>query len=103
MMKPLAKIAHTDASPKASGLETWFEIPGQLVIPPPRWKMVATTFIAIYPLSLLAGLFVNPHIVNWPVAIRALILPIFAPLILTYLLMPFLTQHVLKHWLYNAS
>jgi antibiotic biosynthesis monooxygenase (ABM) superfamily enzyme len=101
MMKPLENIAHTDTTAKATGLETWFEIPGQLVTPPPRWKMVITTFIAIYPLSLLYGVFLTPHTVNLPTAVRALFLPVFAPIILTYLFMPFLTRHVFKHWLYK--
>lgn len=103
MMKPLEKIAHTNTSTKATGLETWFEIPGQSVTSLPKWKMVIATFIAIYPLSLLAGLYINPHIAMWPVALRALILPVIAPIILTYLLMPFLTQRVLKRWLYKDS
>jgi|SRR5882757_390638 len=102
MMKPLEEIAHADTATKATGLETWFEIPGQLVTPPPRWKMVVTTFIAIYPLSLLYGLFLASATTTWPTWIRALFLPIFAPIILTYLFMPFLTQRVLKRWLYKG-
>ncbi|HUC19989.1 MAG TPA: antibiotic biosynthesis monooxygenase [Candidatus Polarisedimenticolaceae bacterium] len=103
MIKPMQEIAHTDATAKATGLETWFDIPGHLVAPPPRWKMVITTFIAIYPLSLLFSLFLTPYIANWPLEIRAIFLPVFAPIILTYLFMPFLTQRVLKRWLYKAS
>jgi uncharacterized protein len=102
VLKPLEEIAHAETT-KASGLETWFELPGQLVTPPPRWKMVLTTFIAIYPLSLLFGFFLNPHIDGLPVWLRALFLPIFAPIILTYILMPFLTQRVLKRWLYRNT
>jgi antibiotic biosynthesis monooxygenase (ABM) superfamily enzyme len=63
--------------------------------------MVIATFIAIYPLSLLYGIFLAPHIVSWPTWVRSLFLPVFAPLILTYLFMPFLTQHILKRWLYT--
>ena len=100
MMKPLEHVAHADTA-KASGLETWFEIPGQQVTPPPRWKMVVVTFIAIYPLSLLFTVFLAPYIVDWSVWIRSLFLPIIAPMVLTYLFMPFLTQRVLKRWLYK--
>lgn len=103
MMKPLEEIARPDTSAKASGLESWFEVPGQLIIPPPRWKMVITTFIGIYPISLLYGIFLTPHIVTLPVWARALFLPVIAPIILTYLFMPFLTRRVLKSWLYNKS
>ncbi|MDB5164448.1 MAG: antibiotic biosynthesis monooxygenase [Candidatus Saccharibacteria bacterium] len=101
MMKPLEEIAHIDTSVKATGLETWFEVPGQLVTPPPKWKMVVATFIAIYPVSLLFTLFLAPHIATWHAAVRALFLPVIAPIILTYLFMPFLTQRLLKHWLYK--
>jgi antibiotic biosynthesis monooxygenase (ABM) superfamily enzyme len=103
MMKPLGKIAHADTTVKSRGLETWFEIPGERTVPPPRWKMVAVTFIAIYPISLLFSLFLAPYVENWPVLIRALLLPIIAPIILTYLFMPFLTQRILKRWLYKKD
>jgi antibiotic biosynthesis monooxygenase (ABM) superfamily enzyme len=102
MVNLLEEIAHSEVVTKATGLETWFDIPGQSVVPPPRWKMATTTFIAIYPLSLLMSYFLLPHIISWPIPIRSLFLPIFAPIILTYLFMPFLTQRVLKHWLYKT-
>lgn len=101
LARSLEEVAHNDTSKKATGLETWFEIPGLQIKPPPRWKMVITTFIAIYPLSLIYGLFVAPNVLSWPVWVRSLCLPIFAPVILTYLFMPFLTRHVLKRWLYR--
>lgn len=103
LIKPLEAIAEASSFKEATGLETWFDIPGQQVSLPPRWKIVVTTFIAIYPLSLLYGLFVATNIATWPVELRALVLPAFAPVLLTYILMPFLTQHVLKGWLYKAN
>ncbi len=102
LAQALEEVAHNESAKKATGLETWFNIPGQpQITPPPRWKMVIATSIAIYPISLVYGLFVAPHILHWSVWVRSLCLPIFAPIILTYLLMPFLTQHVLKRWLYK--
>jgi antibiotic biosynthesis monooxygenase (ABM) superfamily enzyme len=103
MMKPLEKYANLDTAGKSTGLETWFVVPGLRSTAPPRWKMALTTFIAIYPISLLYTLYLTPHIVDWPAAVRALVLPIIAPIILTYLFMPFLTQLVLKRWLYKNS
>jgi len=103
LMKPIDEIVDSEADAKATGLETWFDIPGQQVTPPPRWKMVVTTFIAIYPISLLYGLFLAPHVESWPVEFRSLFLPVFAPIILTYSFMPFLTQRVIKHWLYKVN
>jgi antibiotic biosynthesis monooxygenase (ABM) superfamily enzyme len=101
MVRLLNEIATANKAERATGLETWFDIPGEHVTPPSRWKMVTTTFTAIYPLSLLYAYLVVPHTGGWPNALRALILPIFAPIILTYLFMPFLTRHVLRRWLYG--
>lgn len=101
LMKPIDKIADSDAYKEATGLETWFDIPGQQVTAPPRWKMVVTTLIGIYPISLFYGGLIAAHVVHWPLLLKSLFLPIFAPIILTYLFMPFLTQRVLRGWLYK--
>lgn len=103
MMGPLSEIAAQHSADKATGLETWFDVPGARAAPPPRWKMVITTFVAIYPLSLINAYFVTPHTGNWPTYARAVILSVFAPIILTYLFMPFLTQRVLRSWLYKSE
>jgi antibiotic biosynthesis monooxygenase (ABM) superfamily enzyme len=103
LMQPINEITDSDSFSEATGLETWFDIPGQQVVPPPRWKMVVTTFIAIYPISLAYGAFVAGHVVRWPLAFRSLFLPVFAPIILTYFFMPFLTQRILKRWLYKVN
>jgi hypothetical protein len=103
LIEPIDEITDSDSFSEATGLETWFDIPGQQVVPPPRWKMVTTTFIGIYPLSLLYGFFVAAHVERWPVEFRSLLIPVFAPIILTYLFMPFLTQRVLKRWLYKVN
>jgi antibiotic biosynthesis monooxygenase (ABM) superfamily enzyme len=103
LMKPIEEIADSGVYKKATGLESWFDVPGQQVISPPRWKMVITTFIAIYPLSLLYGLYIATRVKSWPVEYRSLFLPVFAPIILTYLFMPFLTRRVLRAWLYKTN
>jgi len=103
LMQPINEIAVYTNYTEATGLETWFDIPGQQVTAPPRWKMVITTFIAIYPISLAYGGLVAARVVHWPLAFKALFLPVFAPIILTYLFMPFLTQRLLKRWLYKQS
>lgn len=82
-----------------TGVETWFEAPG--VNPPPRWKMVIATFIAVYPLALLLGWLIAPHIIHYNIFLRSLLFPIILPLALTYVLMPIVTQRLLKHWLYE--
>jgi antibiotic biosynthesis monooxygenase (ABM) superfamily enzyme len=101
LMQSLEEVAHNDTTTKATGLETWFNLPGQHTVPPPRWKMVVVTFVAVYPLSLISVLFVAPHTENLPVLVRAIFFPAVVPIILTYLFMPFLTQRVFKRWLYR--
>ena len=103
LMESLDNIAQLQTD-KATGMETWFDIPGKLLTPPPRWKMAITTMIAIYPIALVFAIFVNPHVTRWSVVLRAALIPIFGPLILTYLFMPLLTQKLFKKCLYkNAS
>jgi antibiotic biosynthesis monooxygenase (ABM) superfamily enzyme len=48
---------------RATGLETWFVLPGQrAIVPPPRWKMLLVTLIGAYPLG--ASLCLRPAIVG---------------------------------------
>jgi len=101
LIKPIYKIARINTNAEATGLETWFNLPGIATSAPSKWKMVTTTFIGLYPLSLLFTLFVTPYIITWPSVFRAAVLPIIAPILLTYWIMPYLTQKVLKPWLYK--
>jgi antibiotic biosynthesis monooxygenase (ABM) superfamily enzyme len=98
-LKGIARVSLT----KTSGLETWFELPGNKNNAPPRWKMVVVTFIAVYPLSLLLNDFVSPHLTHTPLPVRSLVFPLVLPVVLTYFFMPFLTQKVFRHWLYRDA
>jgi antibiotic biosynthesis monooxygenase (ABM) superfamily enzyme len=100
LIQEVFKTASLDTDFEAPGLETWFELPGQTQPAPPKWKMVTAIFIAIYPLSLLFNIFVAPHLVSWPVILRSLVFSVIAPTLLTYFLMPFVSQKLLKRWLY---
>lgn len=47
---------------RASGLETWFVLPGRRAIfPPPRWKQLLATLVGAYPLVVLMSAFVLPR------------------------------------------
>jgi antibiotic biosynthesis monooxygenase (ABM) superfamily enzyme len=87
---------------EATGMETWFSLPKTTVIPPPRWKMVIVTFIAVYPLSLVLNAVAIPRMSDFPTGLRALLFPLVLPPVLTYVLMPLLSR-VLRRWLYSAS
>jgi antibiotic biosynthesis monooxygenase (ABM) superfamily enzyme len=83
-----------------TGLETWFTLPGTMTVkPPPRWKMLVTTMIGIYPLGLLLQVFLFPHLMSVPIYIRPIFLTIFITPLMTYVVMPNLTTFF-KKWLY---
>jgi antibiotic biosynthesis monooxygenase (ABM) superfamily enzyme len=103
LIKGVYKFARTINEVKAYGLETWFNIPGQSTPPPPRWKMVVVTFTGIFPLSVIFNLFVQQQFAYWPVPLRSAVFSVIAPALLTYLVMPFLTQKVFRSWLYQRS
>ena len=69
---------------RATGLETWFELPGER---------------ATYPLVVLFSAFVLPSLEGWPLLVRAAVLPIVLLSLMTYVLMPQLTR-LLRGWLY---
>ncbi|ASU83127.1 antibiotic biosynthesis monooxygenase [Nocardiopsis gilva YIM 90087] len=88
-----ADRAHT------TGLETWFSLPHTAVRPPPRWKMSLVSFCAVYPCVLLFNVLFAAELAPWPVALRALVLPMVMAPLLTYAIMPLLSQ-LLRRWLY---
>lgn len=92
----------TKQKTKVSGLETWFDLPS-MSTPPPKWKMVIIIAIGVYPLSLILGYYVSPHLLSLNIFIRSLLFPLIVPAALTYALVPFLTQHVFKKWLYTSK
>lgn len=90
----------TQVYSEATGLETWFELPNtHSVVPPPKWKMAAVTFVAATVISYLSRLILGPYVASWPLEITAPIFVAILVLILTYFAMPNLTK-VLRRWLY---
>lgn len=83
-----------------SGMETWFTLPGgQVLRPPPRWKMWLLSSAAIYPLINLVTLVATPFLERAALPLRFLItIPVMGAL-MTWLVMPFLTR-TLSRWLY---
>jgi uncharacterized protein len=85
---------------KASGLETWFELPNvHSVVPPPKWKMVAVTFLAAGVISFISHLILGSYIGGWPLAVTTVVYVAILVLTLTYFAMPNLTK-ALRRWLY---
>ena len=100
----LAKIedATEDVSAeRATGLEFWFRLPGvPASATPPRAKMAVVTLVAIYPLALLAQLFVAPRLAALPVAVRVMVIVAGMVVLMTYAVMPVLVR-LFKPWLFR--
>lgn len=86
-----------------TGLETWFTLPTQPGLPPPpRYKMVILSGIAIFILLNLATTFVVPLLLPLPALLRTLIVVLLMVSIMTYVVMPRLTR-LFAGWLYPKS
>jgi uncharacterized protein len=86
-----------------TGLETWFQIPGESSLPAPaRYKMVAASFLAIYPLVLGADFVVGPVLGHWPLAGQLLVTSPLICALMTYAAMPLMSR-LLRPWLYPRT
>ena len=87
---------------KATGLETWFTLPGlKAIVPPPRWKMAIVAFIGAYCISLLASFTLKSFLGLHPLLFN-LFMTIIMVTGLTYFAMPLLSR-LLRRWLYPKS
>ena len=103
----LARVENlTLGSPKTqtfTGLETWFTLPRkQAIVPPPRYKMALLTWLGIFPLITgILGLFGPLFLNGLPLLLRTLILTVVLIALMTYVVMPWLTQ-LFSRWLYPS-
>ena len=85
-----------------TGLEPWFQLPGQSrQAPPKRYKQALLVWVGVAGLSLLVGPLVAIVLQGWPQALRVLINTGITVALLTYGVMPFLTRRF-KGWLFKA-
>ncbi|PSF39315.1 hypothetical protein C7H19_00565 [Aphanothece hegewaldii CCALA 016] len=86
-----------------TGLETWFTLPAyQEIIPPPRYKMAAITFIAIFPLIKIVSYSFKPVLVSLPSLLQEMMATGLIVLLMTYVVMPRMTR-LFAFWLYPYS
>ena len=83
-----------------SGVEAWFSIPGQVLRTPPRYKTALLTGIVVYLLINLLNRFVTPFLQGLPAWLTSLIICTLMVLLLTYVVMPRVTQ-LFSSWLYD--
>jgi antibiotic biosynthesis monooxygenase (ABM) superfamily enzyme len=85
--------------PQLTGLETWFTLPHQATIKsPPRWKMWLVSLLAIYPFVVAFQVWLLPPIKTWPLLVRSAILPLTLLTLMTFVVMPVVTQ-IAQPWL----
>jgi antibiotic biosynthesis monooxygenase (ABM) superfamily enzyme len=85
---------------RASGMETWFTLPGgHALVPPPRWKMALVTWIVAFPLIQALTLTLGKVLAPLPALARGALVGAAMVLTMTYLLMPLVTRALAK-WLY---
>ena len=87
---------------KATGLETWFNLPGlKAIVPPPKWKMAIVAFIGAYSISSLASFILRSFLGMHPLLFNLIMTSIMV-IGLTYFAMPLLSR-LLRRWLYPKS
>lgn len=83
-----------------TGLETWFTLPKQpLKSPPPRYKMAAVTWLGVFVTLAVVSRLLAPLFSRLPILLNQLITTGLVVALLTYGIMPRLTQ-LFQRWLY---
>jgi antibiotic biosynthesis monooxygenase (ABM) superfamily enzyme len=87
---------------EATGLETWFAVPECPELEaPPQWKMAAVTFPAVYILSIIIIPLLKLVLKDVSFYLETILVAGLLVAILTWLVMPFLSRHVFRKWLYR--
>jgi uncharacterized protein len=95
-----ARAYSTPHFEKATGLETWFTLPGSPeAVAPPRWKMALVLLLGASIVSFLVRYFLGGYLAQVPLPVAAVITSAILVTALTWLLMPNFTRW-LHPWLY---
>ena len=98
-VKPL--IREPESVKVLTGLEAWFQLPGQpFQASPRRYKQAILVWIGVVSISLLVSPHVSALLSSWPWILRVLVNMGITVLLLTYWVMPFLTRRF-KGWLFR--
>ncbi len=85
------------------GLERWFVLPSiRDASPPPRYKMVAITWLAIYPLITAVFFFFGDPLQRLPLGFRTLVVTAIIVPAMLYLVLPLMTP-LFARWLYPSE
>ena len=95
----------------ASGLETWFKLPGHtVVVPPPNYKMAVLVFVALIPVIILVVFLLDLAVTDEPYLaasvelrpqffVRTMVSTLIVTVLMTWVAMPLLTR-LAGRWLY---
>ena len=84
---------------KETGLEVWFQLPGETSVrPPPRYKMALLIWMVLVPLNLLVGWLLGSQIDRLPHVAGAYVRAGLVVLLMTYFAMPW-ARRLLSGWL----
>ncbi len=87
---------------QAAGLEAWFQLPGSpIVLPPARYKMAAITWLAIFPLLVVANLTAAALLPRVPPLVRLVPVSLILIALMTWFVMPQMTKWF-RFWLFPA-
>jgi antibiotic biosynthesis monooxygenase (ABM) superfamily enzyme len=101
LVKELDSIVESMHAHRVTGLEGWFAInrgPGVDAVPPAAWKQALAVLLALYPTVMILGYLTNPLMASLSFPIQMLIGNLLSIIVLTWLVMPFVTR-VLGFWL----
>lgn len=88
---------------RATGMETWFALPGMKSVgAPPKWKMFIVTLLAAYVVSFVARSLLNPFLGSWPLFASNLVYVTILVAALTYFALPRLSI-LFRGWLYPSE
>ncbi len=85
---------------KGTGLEFWFSLPELPAAHPSPHKMALVLVVVVFTLVMAINLALAPVASDWPVALRIFVTVLSQVLLMTYVVMPRVTQ-LLKAWLYE--
>jgi antibiotic biosynthesis monooxygenase (ABM) superfamily enzyme len=78
---------------RLSGMEGWVRLPGaNVVVPPPRWKVAAVTWVAILPVIEVLSALLIPSLTAWPWYARPVALTLVMIPLMTWVVMPAATR-----------
>ena len=86
-----------------TGIERWFVLPPSSdAQTPPRYKIVAITWLAIYPLLTAVFYFFGDQLLQLPLGFRTLVVTAIIVPVMLYVVMPLMTP-LFARWLYPSE